>query len=58
MINAVAAVRNGMSQREASKQFKVPRATLFDKFQGRTPMKRKMGRDPYLTEAEEQQIVR
>ena len=57
MLKAVAAVRNGISQREASKRFDVPRGTLFDKLNGRTQMKRKIGPDPYLSQTEEQQIV-
>ena len=57
LLSAVAAVRNEISQREASKTFNVPRTTLFDKLQRRTPMTRKIGRDPYLTKGKEKQIL-
>lgn len=55
---AIAAVRGGMAIREAAKQFKVPRATVFDKIKGRTQLGRKIGRDPYLSKTEEDSIVR
>ena len=55
---AINSVKSGnMHQILASRTFKVPWGTLFDKVKGRTPMKRKMGRDPYLTKAEEKEIV-
>ena len=57
MEKAIAAVRGGMSVRAASVAFKVPRATLFDKIKGKTQLDRKMGRDPYLSQEEESQIV-
>ena len=43
--------------KSAAKLDSVPRATLFDKIKGRTPIERKVGRDPYLTSEEEKQIV-
>lgn len=56
--NAVEAVKSGgMSLRKAACQYNIPRGTLFDKVKGRTPLKRKFGRDPYLTESEEKAIV-
>lgn len=55
---AVAAINNGMSKRSAARIFKVPRSTLFDKIAGRTIIGKKMGRVPFLTDAEEQSIVR
>ena len=57
MKDAVAAVKAGVPQRIAAAKYNVPRATLFDKVKGRTQIERKMGRYPYLTENEEQEIV-
>lgn len=57
MNSAVAAVKDGTAIRAASKQYKVPRATLFDKVNGRTQIGRKVGHDPYLTRDEEVSIV-
>ena len=54
---AVDAVKRGVPMRKAAKDFKVPRATLFDKVKGRTPLRRKMGRNSYLTEKEEKDLV-
>ena len=57
MAKAVEAVRNGVPKKAAARQFKVPKGTLLDKLKGRTPMKRRMGRIPYLSEAEENTIA-
>jgi len=56
--DALLSIKNGMAIRRAAKDFGVPRATLFDKVKGRTMIERKIGRDPYLTKAEENDIVR
>ena len=57
MASAILAVRNGMGVRKACDKYGVPKSTVLDKMKGRTPMKRKMGRDPYLKESEEKAIV-
>ena len=53
----IRAIKNGMGMRQACQKFSVPKSTVLDKVKGRTPMKRKMGRDPYLKEEEEMAIV-
>ena len=53
MEDALTAVKSGMPLRKASKMYCVPRATLFDKVNGRTQLGRKIGHDPYLTKEEE-----
>lgn len=50
---ALVAVRNGASQRAASRQYGVPRGTLQDKLAGRLPEVRKMDPGTVLTVAEE-----
>ena len=57
MSSAIRAIKNGMGVRQACQKFSVPKSTVLDKVKGRTPMKRKMGRDPYLKEEEETAIV-
>ena len=57
MLAAVSAVRGGMSKTKAAAEFKVPKTTLLNKLAGRTPLVRKMGRDTYLSQEEECQIV-
>jgi len=58
MVDAIAAVTNGdMSKKAAAKQFGVPRSTLQDKIAGRTPINRKMGKDPFLSAVQESEIV-
>ena len=52
------AIKSGTSIRLAATKFKVPRATVFEKVKGRAPMKTKLGRDSYLTEQEEADIIR
>ena len=59
MEKAIEAVEErGMSKRRASIIFGVPRSTLCDKLAHRTPRSRQMGHLPYLTELEENDIVR
>ncbi|KAJ4443802.1 hypothetical protein ANN_05582 [Periplaneta americana] len=53
MTEAVAAVRNGMSKKEASRTFAVPRSTLIRKLSGTIPEERRMGPARTLTAAEE-----
>lgn len=54
LTQAMAAIRNGMKIREASRVFSVPRGTLQDRLHLRVPeMPRKMGPDSVLTKEEE-----
>ncbi|KAJ4437777.1 hypothetical protein ANN_13715 [Periplaneta americana] len=53
MTEAVAAVRNGMSKKEAARTFAVPRSTLIRKLSGTIPEERRMGPARTLTAAEE-----
>ncbi|CAG9568022.1 unnamed protein product [Danaus chrysippus] len=54
LIEAMAAIRNGMKIREASRVFKVPRGTLQDRVHLRVPdLPRKMGPETVLTKTEE-----
>lgn len=56
--NAINAVElEGMSKREASRVYNVPRTTLRDKVANRVPRERRMGPRPYLTQLEEIDIV-
>lgn len=43
---------------EAAKNYEVPRTTLIDKIAGRWKDGKSIGRDPYLSENEENSIVR
>ena len=55
---ALEAVETGvMSKRRASIFYKVPRTTLLDKLEGRTPRERRLGAKPFLTDLEESEIV-
>ena len=55
---AINAVQNrGLGKKTAAKMYNVPRSTLQDKIAGRTPLGRKMGKDPYLSRDQEQQIA-
>ena len=56
MLEAVAAVYNGMSQRKASKRFDVPRGTLFEKLNGRTQMDWKIDPLAFLTQEEKSNV--
>lgn len=56
MQKALEAVRSGCSQRSASRQFGVPRATLQDTLLGRSPEERRMGPAPVLTPEEENKL--
>ncbi|KAJ8926254.1 hypothetical protein NQ314_021375 [Rhamnusium bicolor] len=55
--NALLAVENGLSYNKASKSFKIPKTTLIYKYQGKTPMPRKMGPSIILTAEEENLLV-
>ena len=55
---AVRAVQNGMGKKTAAKRFNVPRSTIADKISGRYREGKRIGRDPYLSENEELEIVR
>ena len=55
---AVRAVQNGMGKKTAAKRFSVPRSTIADKISGRYREGKRIGRDPYLSENEELEIVR
>lgn len=57
MNNAIKAVENGMSPFQAHKTFNVPRTTLLDKLQGRSPKERKIGGETILTKQEETTLV-
>ena len=58
MEKALNAVRNEQqSIRKAAQIFNVPRTTLNDKVLGKTSDGRKHGKDPYLTAAEEEDII-
>ncbi|XP_030854234.1 uncharacterized protein LOC115929451 [Strongylocentrotus purpuratus] len=59
LAEAVNRVRLGeLSQRQASAQYGIPRATIFDKISGRRPPEMcAMGPSPYLTMAEEAKIA-
>lgn len=57
LTNAMAAIRNGMKIREASRVFGVPRGTLQDRLHSRVPeVPRKMGPDTILSKEEETAI--
>ena len=56
MIKAIAAVKRRDTIRGVAKSYNVPRATLFDKVKGKTPIGRRMGRDPYLRADEDQSV--
>ena len=55
--NALKAISEGMSQREASRQFQIPRGTLYDKIRGRYREGKTRGRDPFLSGKEEKVLV-
>ena len=58
MENAIRAVtEDGMPKKAAARTFNVPRQTLQDKIAGRTQIGRKMGKDPYLSTLQEEEIV-
>lgn len=57
MAEAVRAVSHGMPKKTAAKTFGVPRSTLADKISGRYRESKKIGRDPFLSQAEERNIV-
>jgi len=46
------------SKKAASQKYGIPRATLIRKLKGTVPMKRKMGKRPVLTEAEEMVLAK
>ena len=56
---ALREVRAGtMSRNEASKTFRVPRSTLSDKLDGKSPENRRMGPNPVLRKAEEDALAK
>ena len=55
--NAMKAVQNGMAKREAARRYGVPRSTLSDKISGKYRDGKGMGRDTFLSTAEENMIV-
>lgn len=55
---ALDAISKGMSQREASKKYGIARSTLYDKIHGKYRPGKGKGRDPFLSEVEEQSLVR
>lgn len=57
MVQALDAVKNGMSVNAAAKRFGVPRRTLGDNHKGKTPIERKLGPDSILSKEEEAKIV-
>lgn len=57
MSKAVQAVKNGLSRKNAAKEFGVPRTTLIRKLSGQAPLRRRMGPPTELSEAEERVLV-
>ena len=57
MEDALNAIANGMSKREAARNFNVPRTTLLEKFTGRSPLERKIGHPTVLTSKEETEVI-
>lgn len=59
MIEAICAVKNGMSKRSAAFQFNVPRATLIQKLKnrGKNPILQKVGRSTCLETREEKYLA-
>ena len=55
-LNAVR--KNGLSISKAARTYGVPKTTLWDKFTGRTPIIRKMGRMTVLSTEEEEKLVK
>lgn len=56
LVAAMAAVVNGMSQRQAADQYKIPRRTLRNHLKSGNTAK-KMGRDPILSKSQEKDLV-
>ncbi|XP_051162064.1 uncharacterized protein LOC127282037 [Leptopilina boulardi] len=54
---ALAAIKNGMSIRNASKIYQIPRTTLLYKYTGKSPISAKKGPALVLTEKEENELV-
>lgn len=54
---AIEDAERGMPVATAAKKHKVPRSTLWNKIKGKTPRKRQMGRDSYLSSAHENTLV-
>ena len=57
MALAIQVINNCMGVRKACEKYDVLKSTVLDKLKSRTPMKRKMGHDPYLKECKENAIV-
>lgn len=58
MDKAIKAVTDGMSIRQAAEEFNVPKSTLGDRISGRTLHGAKSGRSKYLTDEEEDILVK
>lgn len=54
---AIVAVENGDSIRKAAEKYGVPRSTLYDHCKGKYQTSSKCGAKPYLTAAEEEELV-
>ena len=54
---AIEDVERGLPVATSAKKHKVPRITLLYKVRGKTPRKRKMGRDSYLSSENEELLV-
>ena len=57
MVQAMAAVEQGESIRQASGMFGVPRSTLHDRLTGKVTHGKKSGPSPYLSYAEEEELA-
>ncbi|XP_063215801.1 uncharacterized protein LOC134527237 [Bacillus rossius redtenbacheri] len=57
MEEALQAVKDGMSIKQAAERHGVPRNTLSDKVKGKTPIGRKMGPESWLKKEEESMLV-
>ena len=58
LTEAVRAVKNGMAKRTAAKKYGIPRTSLYDKLNGKYREGKGKGRDPFLSEEEEQNLVK
>lgn len=55
---AIVDVSKGVAVATAARNHGVPRVTLMYKVKGKTPIQRKIGRQPYLTKEEEDSLVK
>lgn len=58
MEKAIEEVQNGMPVSTTAKKYGIPRVTLLYKVRGKTPLKRRMGPESYLSEIQEQSLVK